>query len=445
MKKVAIIGAGMMVKPIADYLLDRCDYEVLLADQILSKARKIIAGRPRGRAVAVEVKHPRDLGNIIDEVDIVVSMLPRPLHIHVAKSCLQCKKSMLTASYQSPEVTALADEAKEKGILFLDELGEDPGIDHLGTRMLLDEIGQEGGNAVDVKSFGSGIPSFQHNNNPMGYKFSWAPQGLFAAAQTGAAYYIEGKRHEVPGDRLFKHFHFIDIHGLGTFETYPNRDCKKYLDIFGLADHVSFYRGLLRYPGYCNNMRYLHEIGFSHGEREENFENVTYRQLTARLVGAGEAGEVEKGVAEYLNLDIDADFIHRLRWLGFFDDRPVDIKKGTLLEVLLDRMLAKMSYAPHEKDMIIVHIEIIAEFPGKPNEKRTATMMVEGIPGGDSAMSRAVGLPIAIGTRMVLQGNIAAAGAHIPPAIPGLYRPVLDELATFGFVFKRKVSAAQPK
>jgi len=439
-KKVAIIGAGRMTRPIANYLMDKCNYTIIMVDQIVSRAREVIGDRPGGKAVYILIKKSENLDPVIDEVDIAISMVPKPIHIHVAKSCLRHRKNMLTASYETPEVLALAPEAKEKGILFLNEMGEDPGIDHFGTQMVLETIRQEGGKVTDVESYGCGIPSFEHNNNPMGYKFSWDPRTLFVSAQTAAAYYKKGKRVEVPGDQLFKHFWLKEIDGVGTFETYPNKDCKKYLEPFVLTDDVSFFRGLLRFPGYCNKMRYLKEIGLFHSDRIENFENVTYGQLTASLVG-GEANEkLEEQVAEFLNLDINADFIHCLKWLGFFNNSHINIKKGTILDVLLDRMLEKMSYAPHEKDMVIVHIEAIAKFPDKRREKRLATMKMEGIPYGDSAMSRAVGLPIAIGARMILEGKINATGAHIPPTLPDLYRPILDELATFGFVFKEKTT-----
>ena len=438
MKKVAIIGAGRMTRPIANYLMGTCNYEIIMVDQIVSRAREIIGGRPGGKAVSILIKKSEDLDPVIDEADIAISMVPKPIHIHVAKSCLRHRKSMLTASYETPEVMALANEAKEKGILFLNEMGEDPGIDHFGTQMVMEKIRQEGGEVTDVESYGCGLPSFEHNNNPMGYKFSWDPRTLFVSAQTAAAYFKKGKRVEVPGDQLFKHFWLKEIDGVGTFETYPNKDCKKYLEPFELPKDVSFYRGLLRFPGYCNNMRYLKEIGLFKSDRVDNFENVTYRQLTASLVGGEVNEKLEEHVAEFLNLDINADFLHFLKWLGFFNDRPTDMKRGTILDVLLDRMLEKMSYTPHEKDMVIVHIEVIAEFPGKPKEKRLATMKMEGIPHGDSAMSRAVGLPIAIGARMILEGKINATGAHIPPTLPDLYRPILDELATFGFVFKKK-------
>jgi saccharopine dehydrogenase-like NADP-dependent oxidoreductase len=477
MKKVAIIGAGMMTKPIADYLMETCNYQVIMADQEVSKAKNVIKDRPLGKAVSLVVRDSYDLDPLVKEVDIVISMLPRPLHIHAAKSCLRQGKSMLTTSYEPPEVLELADAAKKKGILFLNEMGEDPGIDHFGTQLLLDETRKEGGKAVDIKSYGCGVPAFEHNNNPMDYKFSWNPGAFFSAARTGAAYYVKGKRVEVPPDQLFKHFRLVDIDGIGTFETYPNRDCKKYLEPFALPEDVSYYRGLLRYPGYCNNMRYLGEIGLFDTKEIKNFKNVTYRQFTTSLLIPGKSlqkkqtfemtplkndirltvnglgvpppsllgtypekikGKIEEKLAEYLNLDIDADFIHRLKWLGFFQDTPIKIKKGTRLDVLAERMLEKMSYKPHEKDMIIVHIEIIAQFPGKPKEKRMATMIKAGIPYGDSAMSRAVGLPAAIGARMILEGQITASGAHMPPTLPNLYPLILEELTKFGFVFKKK-------
>jgi saccharopine dehydrogenase (NADP+, L-glutamate forming) len=440
MKRVAIIGAGMMTGPIADYLMDTCNYQVIMADRIVSKAQKIIGKRPLGKAVELSVENSTALDKVVHESDIVISMVPKPLHTYVAGSCLRCRKNMLTTSYETPEVLALADEAKEKGVLFLNEIGEDPGLDHFGTQMILDDIKNDCGKVLELNTYGCGLPAFGHNNNPMGYKFSWDPRTVFVAAQTAAAFYKKGKRIEVPGDRLFEHFRLIEIGDIGTFETYPNKDCKKYKKYFGLDDHVSFYRGILRYSGYCNNMRYLSKMGLFRSGEVKNFEGVTYRQLTASLVGSRpKNGNLEKKVADYLKLDINADFIHRFKWLGFFDEKPINVKKGTNLDVLLERMVKKMAYKPHEKDMIIVHIEALAEFPGKPLEKRTATIYIEGVPHGASAMSRAVGLPMGIGARLVLEGKIKIAGAHIPPTLPGLYRPVLDELAHFGFVFNKKI------
>jgi len=299
-------------------------------------------------------------------------------------------------------------------------------------------IKRDGGRVISLDSYGSGLPAFEFNRNPMGYKFSWDPRTVFVAAQTPAAYLKNGRKIEVPGDKLFEHFWLVDIEGLGTFESYPNKDVEKYVKPFGLDDGVSFYRGLLRFSGYCNNMRYMLALGLLKSEEGESLEGKTYRQFMASLVNAGTTDDVEQAVARYLAVDANADILHRLRWLGLFEDRPIAIREGTHLDVLLDRMLARMSYEPHEKDMIILHIDILAEFPGGRRERRLATMQVEGIPHGETAMSRAVALPPAIAAKLVMEGTIQATGVQMPPTLPELYKPMLEELATFGYEFKRR-------
>lgn len=441
MKKVAIIGAGKMTKPLVDYFIDKCGYQVFMVNRTVSTAEKIINGRKLGIAVRWSAGEPDALDKVVSQSDIVISMVPKPMHINVAKSCLRCNKNMITTAYEIPELMALDKEVKEKGLLFLNELGEVPGIDHFGTQLLLDEVKKEGGKILSLKSYGSGLPAYEFNNNPMLYKFSWDPNTVFVAAQTAAAYFENGKKIKVPGDKLFTNFWLTEVEGLGTFETYPNKDVEKYMKPFDLPDNVTFYRGLLRYSGYCNNLRNIMELGFLEKETAHNFSNVTYKQLMASLIKSDSTEDLENKVAKYLNIYENADIIHRLKWLGLFDDRTIDLKEGTKLDVLLDRMLKRMSYEPHESDMIILHIEVIAEFENGRKEKRLATMVNKGIPYGDSAMSRAVALPAAISARLILEGKIKATGLRMPPNLPELYKPVLEELETFGFVFKRKTIA----
>ncbi len=442
MTTVAIIGAGMMTRPMVVYFIEKCGYEVIVANRTLSKAEKVIAGRPQGKAVHWPVDRTDVLDGVIAEADLAISMVPKPLHIHVARACLRQGKSMLTTSYEIPELVALDQEAKEKGILILNELGEVPGMDHFGTQLLLEETREQGGKVVNLNSYGTGLPAFEYNRNPMGYKFSWDPRTVFVAAQTAAAYFVNGKKIDVPGDRLFEHFRLIDIKGLGTFESYPNKDVEKYMKPFGLPADVSFYRGLLRFSGYCNNMRNIQALGLMESEEERDLAGTTYRDFMASLIGATSTEALEPAVAGYLEVDDNADIIHRLKWLGLFDERPVPIPKGTNLDVLLDRMLARMSYEPHERDMIILHIDVLAEFPDGRRERKLATMRVEGIPHGDSAMSRAVALPAAVAARLVLEGAITETGALMPPTLPSLYKPALEELATYGFEFKRETLPA---
>lgn len=443
MKKVAIIGAGLMTKPMVDYFIDTCGYQVIMVNRTVSKAEKVIAGRKSGKAVAWPDNDPEILDKVISEVDIAISMVPKPVHIHVAKSCIRNRKSMITTAYEIPELLQLEKEAKEKGILILNELGEVPGMDHFGTQLVLEEIKNEGGRVISLNSYGSGLPSFESNNNPMGYKFSWDPRTVFVAAQTAAAYLKNGKKIEVPGNKLFEHFWYVDIDGLGTFESYPNKDVEKYVKPFGLDEDASFYRGLLRFSGYCNHMRNVESLGLFDNEKITVLKGKTYRQFTASLINAESSDNLEHKLADYLKVDYNADIIHRLKWLGFLDNKKIDAslketKEGTNLDVLLGLMLKKMYYKPHEKDMIILHIDVLAEFTGGKRERRLATMVVEGIPHGDSAMSRAVALPAAISAKLVVEGKVKATGVLMPPTLPELYKPALDELSDFGFKFKRK-------
>ncbi len=260
-RKVLTLGAGRVAKPLVDYFIDVCDYEVTVADMVISRAEELVKGRPSASAVHWSSEKEALTDSLVGENDIVVALIPSTVHVPVARSCLKQGKNLVTAAFETPPIRALDGEARKKGILIFNEIGEDPGLDHLGTQMVLDEIRAEGGRVVSLHSFGSGIPSFKSNNNPMGYKFSWEPRGLFRSAMASALYYEEGKPVSVPAGRIFDNHRLIDIDGLGTFETYPNRDCSRYVEAFGLEGEVAFYRGLLRYSGYCNNMRSFIRLG----------------------------------------------------------------------------------------------------------------------------------------------------------------------------------------
>ncbi|MBT6837470.1 MAG: hypothetical protein HOA61_15645 [Bacteroidetes bacterium] len=438
MKTITIIGAGMMVKPMVDYFIEKENYRINLLDRFVDKAIGIKANRSECEAIEWLNNDTDLLDSVIERSDIVISMVPKPVHIVIATSCLKYKKSMVTASYEVPALMDLKSEVDKQGILILSELGEVPGIDHFGTQMLLEQIKEENGRVLSINSYGSGIPSFESNNNPMGYKFSWDPLTVFVAAQTPAAYFKDGKKIFVPGDKLFENFWYVDIEDLGIFETYANKDVEKYIEPFGLDKNISFYRGLLRYSGYCNNMRYMEELGLFKSDQKNDYSNTTFLQFTCALVNASSDENIEKKVAEYLNLDINSDFIHRMKWLGLFDDVQIPLEIGSNLNVLLNRMLQRMSYAKGEKDMIILHIEIIAEFEGGVKEKRIATMVAKGIPYGDTAMSRVVALPTAIASRLIVDGKIKAKGLRMPPNMPELFKPALAELKEHGLEFTTK-------
>ena len=434
MRKVAILGAGYVVKPMVDYFIDVCKYEVIIATRTVSKAEKVIAGRSLGTSVSLTIDQVDTLEKIIQDVEVVVVMTPRSTHTVVAELCLKHKTTMITTDFKHPGIACFDEEAKKQKTLILTELGEDPGLDNMGLKQMIDKAHSEGGKITKIDSYGSGIPSFEHNRNPWGYKFSWDPNGLMRSAVSPATYQIDGKVIEVPAK--FEHNRLVDIHGIGTFETYPSNDSTRYLKEFGLDENISIYKGLLRFIGYCNTMTNLLKIKLIENTEVKDFENTTYSQFIAELIGSSSAKDIKMQFAKSLNMEVNDDFIKKLDWLGLFDNVQISINRGTNSNLLVDLMLKKMAYEPYEKDMIIVHNEMIVEFTDR-KEKRISSMMNEGIPNGDSAMARAVSLPPAIATKLILEGKITSYGVCIP-STKEMYEPILDEMETFGFSFKKE-------
>ena len=437
MKRVLVLGTGYVVKPLVDYFIDKCKYEVLVASRDNNHSGLIIAGRALGKRVLWQATPPyEELSRMVEGTDLVVSMIPPHMHVIVAEACLKHRVNMVTTSYTSPEMKALDAKAREAGIIILNEIGEDPGIDHMGAMQMINLAKAEGGKIAGFKSYGSGIPSFEHNNNPYGYKFSWSPGGLLKAAQTPAVYIEDGKKIEVSGENLFDNSWLVDVEGLGTFETYPNRDSTNYLDDYELGNIPDFYRGLLRHPGYCNSVQSMKDLDLLNSESSQDLQGTTYRQFMGSLVGAKEDDDVRQAVADKLNLKVTSDIVKQLQWLGLFDDREIPLSKGTNSDVLLGLMQERMIYKDHEKDMIIIHNEAIVEFDNRI-EKRVSTMKVEGRPFGHSAMSRAVSLPAAISSRLIMEGTIRSKGV-LKPVTEEIYKPVLAELEENGYKFEHK-------
>lgn len=434
MAKVAVLGAGYVVKPMIDYFIDIYGYEVIVATRTVSKAEKIIAGRQLGTPVSWTIDQLDALEKIIMEVEIVVVMIPRSCHAAVAELCLKHKTPMITTDFKHPGIECFHEEAIKQETLILTELGEDPGLDNMGLKQMIDEVFSIDRKITKIDSYGAGLPSFEHNRNPWGYKFSWDPNGLMRSAVSPAAYQVDGKVIEVPAK--FEHHRLVDIHGIGAFETYPSSDSTRYLEDFGLDKNISIFKGLLRYIGYCNTITHLLKIKLIENNLVKNFENTTYSRFIADLIGSSSTEDIKAKFAESAGLDVNDDFVKKLDWLGIFENVQISISSGTNSNLLVDLMLKKMAFEPHEKDMIIVHNEMIVEFPGR-KEKRISSMLVEGIPYGDSAMARAVSLPPAIAVKLILGGAISQKGVCMP-STPELYEPILDEMETFGFAFKKK-------
>ncbi|MCK5057925.1 MAG: saccharopine dehydrogenase NADP-binding domain-containing protein [Candidatus Aminicenantes bacterium] len=426
MKRVIIFGSGLVSKPGIHYLLDRKNMFVTVASNEPDKAAALVKGRKNGKALFCDVTDTGQLESLIKENDIVVSLLPATFHPAVARLCLKNNKSMATASYAGSEVRALDSAARSKGLLFLNEVGVDPGIDHMSAKKVIDQVYAEGGKVIHFYSFCGGLPAPEHNDNPFGYKFSWSPYGVLAASKRPARYLENGEVIEIDGSDLFSHFRLEKVNGLGTFEVYPNGDSLPYKEIYGLKDAQTLMRGTYRYPGWCETLKKIVEIGLIDETPVDNLAGTTFKKMTARLIGAGKGENIVRKTAEKIGLPENSTVIEKLKWLGLFDDKPVS-GINNYLDMLSRLLQEKLYYKEGEKDMILLRHKFVVENSDKTRDIITSTLIDFGIPGGDSSMARTVSLPLAIGTRLMAENKIDLKGVQIPDK-KELYEPILEEL-----------------
>ena len=436
MKKVLVLGAGLVAKPLVQYLLDQPDFFVKVASRTVSKAEKLVGDHPRGEALPLNVNDTATLRNLISEADLAISMVPYAHHVTVANLCIELKKHMVTTSYVSEAMNKLDERAKDAGVLILNEIGLDPGIDHMSAMRIIHGVQNKGGRIASFYSYCGGLPAPEANTNPWGYKFSWSPRGVVLAGKNSARYLKDKKEVKIPSEDLFAHFWPMNIEGLPPLEAYPNRDSVPYIQIYEISDADSMYRGTLRYPGWCQTLKKVVELGLL-DETEQKVKGLSYADFLRMLIKKEKGDDLKKDLAAYLNMDEDSEPIKRFEWLGLFGDEIIPTEKNSPLDVFADRLLEKLKYEEGERDMIVLHHDFTAEYPGKKKEKITSTLIDYGIPHGDSAMSRTVGLPAAIGATLILQGRIKDTGVHIPVS-PTIYEPALDELEKLGIICKEK-------
>jgi saccharopine dehydrogenase-like NADP-dependent oxidoreductase len=436
MKKILVLGAGMISRPMIQYLLAQPDYHVVMASRTVSKAEKMINKHPHGEAFSLDVNDDKKVEIFVSKADIVVSLLPYTYHVKVAEMCIKHKKHLVTTSYVSDAMRALDKKAKIAGILILNECGLDPGIDHMSAMKVIHDIEENGGKVVSFRSTTGALPSHEANNNPFGYKFSWSPRGVLLASRNAARWLENGKEILIPGEQLFENYFFQDINGVGTFENYPNRNSVPYKDIYGLKNATTVYRGTFRMTGWCETMRNIVALGWLSEELPKGFSGKTYGDLTRQLIGAKPKDNLPFTTALYLGLKPYSAVIKRIEWLGLFGNEPLPKDKNTPLDYLNVLTLQKMSMGDHERDMVVMHHEFIAEYSSK-KEYVTSTLVDYGIPDGDTSVARTVALPAAIAVKMILQKKIIMTGVHIP-VIPEIYNPILDELGEMGIKFDEK-------
>jgi saccharopine dehydrogenase-like NADP-dependent oxidoreductase len=437
MSDVLVLGAGMVAGPLVSYLLDQPDFNVKVASRTLAKAQKLIGDNPRGSAVTLDVEKPdseKKLEELVSSADLVVSILPYVHHVMVAKLCIKHKKNMVTTSYVSDEMRALDEEAKSAGIIIINESGVDPGIDHMSAMRIIHKVEEDKGKVVSFKSTTGALPAQESNNNPFGYKFSWAPKGVLLASRNAAKWLEDGKEVSISGEQLFENYYIQDVPGVGAFENYPNRNSIPYKEVYGLSDAKTVYRGTFRNVGWCETLRSIVKLGWLSDEPVEGFTGKTFGELTRKLIDAKPDTDIANEVASYLGLKPYSAAIKRLEWLGLLGNEVLPENKNNPLDYLNILSMKKMSMNKKDKDMIVMLHEFVAEYPDK-KEYITSTLLDYGIPGGETSIARTVGIPAAIAVKMVLTGKIDLIGVHIPTK-PEIYNPILDELEEIGIKFE---------
>ncbi len=429
MSKVLILGAGLVVKPMVDYLLDN-NFKVTIASRTKSKGEAMIKGHPNGQAIGWTIDQEEELNQMVKDHDLIVSLLPYAYHAMVAKMCIKHKKNMVTTSYVQPEMKALEEDAKEAGIVILNEIGVDPGIDHMSAQKIIDHVHEKRGKIEEFYSITGALAAPEAADNPFRYKFSWSPKGVVKAGKNPARYLKDGKEVHISSEDLFKNTFTEKFPEVGELEIYPNRDSINYIDIYQIPEARTMFRGTFRYKGWCETIDAMKELGLISDEKI-NLKGKTYADMMAHQINVSDSKDIKKKTADFLKLKEDAHALNALEWLGLFDDKPIDKDEDSPFEVTSDLMMEKMMLGNEERDLIAMQHTFLVHFPEKGKEVIRSRMLVYGSPSTDTSVARTVALPAAIAVRMIMENKINLQGVY-RPVIPEIYEPVLDELEKNG-------------
>lgn len=426
-KKVLILGAGLVAQPIIRYLLGK-GLKVTVASNTPDRAEIMIAGNNNGININWSVDDHKTLDKLISENDIVVSLLPYAFHLLVAEHALKHKKNMVTTSYVKTEMQALDSNAKKAGIIILNELGLDPGIDHMSAMRIIDHVHKKGGKIEEFYSICGALPAPEGADNPFKYKFSWSPKGVIMAGNNDGKYLRHGKTVEVDTKDLFKNPFQVNFRDVGLLEVYPNRDSIMYIDIYGIPETKTMYRGTFRYKGWCESIDAMKQMKLISYDKFD-LSGMTYAGMVASLIKAKDATNIKQKVAEYLNIPVNAYAMNAIEWLGLFEHKPMNRKEDSLFEVTSDLMIEKMQLGQNERDMVVMQHTFLAEYKNGKKEVIRSRMLDFGTLATDTAIARTVALPAAMGVLMILENKINVHGVY-RPVIPEIYNPILDSLET---------------
>jgi len=439
MRRILIIGAGRSASSLIRYLLSKSESErlhIIVADLSLALAEKKTEGHINATPLALNIFEIEERKAAIQDASIVISMLPAYLHIEIAKDCLEFKKHLVTASYINEAMQELDEEAKKNNLIFMNEIGLDPGIDHMSAMKVIDEIRAKGGKLLLFESFCGGLVAPESDNNLWNYKFTWAPRNVVLAGQGGAAKFIqEGTYKYIPYGSLFRRTEFLEVEGYGKFEAYSNRDSLKYRSIYGLDDILTLYRGTVRRVGFSKAWNMFVQLGMTDDSYiMEDSENMSYRQFTNSFLPYHPTDSVEIKMRLILKIDQDDIMWDKLLELDLFNaNKKVNLPNATPAQILEKILSDSWTLEPEDKDMIVMYHKFGYEIDGDKRQIDSKMVCI----GDDqtyTAMAKTVGLPVAIATLLILNGKITTPGVQLP-INKEVYLPILEELESYGVVF----------
>jgi saccharopine dehydrogenase-like NADP-dependent oxidoreductase len=433
MKKIIIFGAGKSATSLIGYMGAACgqnNWELIVCDTDLPLAQSKIMDCTNARAMSINVAEDAARKELVSQADVVISMLPPHLHFLVAGDCLQFSKHLLTASYIDEKIKNLRAEIEVRGILFLCEMGLDPGIDHMSAMKMIHQVRKENGTITSFRSHCGGLVSPQSDDNPWHYKITWNPANIVMAGSSGAIYRQMGQTVEVPYKKVFSNCEIIDVPHLFPLACYPNRDSLGYTRTYGLTETATFMRTTLRYPSFCRGWNRIVNKGLTDLDDHEQIKDYkTYAEWYRKKNDSREAPFQTPGEEE--------EFAEQLSYLGLDSNTPIDEapeNSAALLQCILEN---KLSMKPHDKDMIVMLHELGYTLNGE-NKLLRSSLVVTGDDQRKTAMAKTVGLPLGIAAKLILQGKITTTGLHIP-VLAEIYEPVLQELEANGIQFHEEL------
>jgi saccharopine dehydrogenase-like NADP-dependent oxidoreductase len=443
-KSMLILGAGKSASVMIEYLANLArasNWKLMVADVDAKSLEHKIKRFPWVQGVVVDVTVVEQVRHLLEGCNLVISLLPPHMHPQIARLCLDSNAHLITASYLSEEMLALDTEAKAKGLVFLNEMGLDPGIDHMTAMQLIENLRLMGAEITAFESYTGGLMAPASESGPWKYKFTWNPRNVVLAASGGAVKFLhDGKYKFIPYHKVFRRTEVIEIDQYGEFEVYGNRDSLKYLNLYNLKGIKTLYRGTMRRVGFCRAWDVFVQLGMTDDSYLiDGVDAMTHRDFVNSFLFYHPTDSVETKLAQALRLDLDAEEFRKLKWLNFFNNEAIGLSgPSTPAQILQHILEKKWTLLPEDKDMIAMYHLLSYDLQGKSFELR-AHLVVEGENADRTAMAKTVGLPLALAAKFILNGQISSPGVHIPVQAE-FYGPVLKELEELGITLVHTTS-----